>query len=107
MHQPLPPPQHPPPFGLAAHASAATRAASPHRIGAGAEGCGGASGLVSAGFQAVETDMTVQAFSQWLTEMKARNSRTQQEMLSEMSIIRDGIASNNMDLTDLKRHSMG
>jgi len=55
----------------------------------------------------VETDMTVQAFAQWLTEMKARSSRTLQEMLSEMSIIRDGITSNNVELTDFKRHSSG
>jgi len=55
----------------------------------------------------LETDMTVQAFSQWLTEMKARSSRTLHENLSEMSIIRDGITSNNMELTDFKRHSTG
>eukprot|EP00416_Gambierdiscus_australes_P025621 CAMPEP_0171069004 /NCGR_PEP_ID=MMETSP0766_2-20121228/8891_1 /TAXON_ID=439317 /ORGANISM="Gambierdiscus australes, Strain CAWD 149" /LENGTH=329 /DNA_ID=CAMNT_0011525357 /DNA_START=103 /DNA_END=1089 /DNA_ORIENTATION=- len=51
--------------------------------------------------------MTVQAFAQWLTELKGRSSRTLQEMLSEMSIIRDGITSNNMELTDFKRHSTG
>mmetsp|Transcript_71243 Transcript_71243/g.201940 ORF Transcript_71243/g.201940 Transcript_71243/m.201940 type:complete len:307 (+) Transcript_71243:94-1014(+) len=56
---------------------------------------------------AVETDMTVQAFAQWLAELKGRSSRTLQEMLSEMSIIRDGITSNNMELTDFKRHSTG
>jgi len=55
----------------------------------------------------VETDITVQAFAQWLTEMKARNGRTLQEMLAEMSIIRDGITSNNVELTDFKRHSSG
>lgn len=55
----------------------------------------------------VETDMTVQAFAQWLTEMKARSSRTLQEMLSEMSIIRDGITSNNVELTDFKRSGSG
>jgi len=59
------------------------------------------------GMANVETDMTVQAFAQWLTEMKARSSRTLQEMLSEMSIIRDGITSNNVELTDFKRHSSG
>jgi len=55
--------------------------------------------------QNIEPDATVQAFSQYLTELKARNSRTLQEMLSEMSIIRDGITSNNVELTDFKRHS--
>merc|ERR1719195_2534725 len=56
---------------------------------------------------AVETDVTVAAFSQWLTELRARNNRTLQEMLSEMSIIRDGITNNNMELTDFKRNSTG
>jgi len=55
----------------------------------------------------VETDMTCQAFAHWLTELKARSSKTLQEMLSEMSIIRDGITSNNLELTDFKRHSTG
>lgn len=55
----------------------------------------------------VETDSTVQAFAQWLAEMKGKNHRTMQEMLSEMSIIRDGITSNNVELTDFKRHSSG
>lgn len=51
----------------------------------------------------VETDMTCQAFAQWLTELRSRNSRTLHEMLSEMSIIRDGITSNNMELSEFKR----
>jgi len=55
----------------------------------------------------VETDMTCQAFATWLTELRSRNSRTLQEMMSEMSIIRDGITSNNMELTDFKRNSTG
>eukprot|EP00928_Gymnodinium_smaydae_P005243 TRINITY_DN117_c0_g1_i1.p1 TRINITY_DN117_c0_g1~~TRINITY_DN117_c0_g1_i1.p1 ORF type:complete len:373 (+),score=76.07 TRINITY_DN117_c0_g1_i1:81-1199(+) len=59
------------------------------------------------GSPTVETDATCQAFAHWLTELKARNSKTLQEMLSEMSIIRDGITSNNMDLSDFKRNSTG
>lgn len=55
----------------------------------------------------VEPDVTVQAFSQWLTELKVRNTRSLQDMLAEMSIIRDGITSNNVELTDFKRHSTG
>jgi len=107
MHQMSPPPLHPPtPVGGGGHAATVQRAANAYG-GAGAESSGGATCAAAAALQVVETDMTVQAFSQWLTEMKVRNTRTQQEMLSEMSIIRDGIASNNMDLTDLKRHSMG
>jgi len=55
----------------------------------------------------MEPDVTVQAFAQWLTELKGRSSRTQQEMLAEMSVIRDGITSNNMELIDFKRNSTG
>eukprot|EP00927_Polykrikos_kofoidii_P022345 TRINITY_DN20890_c0_g1_i1.p1 TRINITY_DN20890_c0_g1~~TRINITY_DN20890_c0_g1_i1.p1 ORF type:complete len:429 (-),score=92.48 TRINITY_DN20890_c0_g1_i1:164-1324(-) len=55
----------------------------------------------------VEPDTTCQAFAQWLTELRARNARTLQEMLSEMAIIRDGITSNNVELNDFKRHSTG
>jgi len=55
----------------------------------------------------VEPDVTVQAFSTWLTELKFKSGKTLQEMLSEMSLIRDGITSNNVELTDFKRHSTG
>merc|ERR1719199_660856 len=55
----------------------------------------------------VDTDITVQAFAQWLTEMRTRNASNLQQMLSEMAIIRDGITSNNTDLTEFKRHSTG
>eukprot|EP00397_Hematodinium_sp_SG-2012_P042765 GEMP01047372.1.p1 GENE.GEMP01047372.1~~GEMP01047372.1.p1 ORF type:complete len:346 (+),score=76.78 GEMP01047372.1:173-1210(+) len=53
----------------------------------------------------MEPDSTVQAFANYLTEMRARNGNTVQQLLSEMSIIRDGITSNNSDLTEFKRHS--
>merc|ERR1719190_140867 len=56
---------------------------------------------------AVEPDVTVQAFAQWLAELRTRNSRTLQEMMSEMAIIRDGITSFNVELTDYKRNSTG
>eukprot|EP00930_Biecheleria_cincta_P045997 TRINITY_DN31715_c0_g1_i2.p1 TRINITY_DN31715_c0_g1~~TRINITY_DN31715_c0_g1_i2.p1 ORF type:complete len:337 (+),score=80.47 TRINITY_DN31715_c0_g1_i2:99-1109(+) len=55
--------------------------------------------------QHVEQDATVESFTKWLAEMKSKNNRALQEMLSETSIIRDSITSNNMDLTDFKRHS--
>lgn len=55
----------------------------------------------------VEADPTVSTFAQWLTELRARNNRTLQEMLAEMSIIRDGITNNNMELTEFKRNSTG
>jgi chromosome segregation ATPase len=62
---------------------------------------------VQQGSPQVDTDSTVQTFAHWLTELKTRNSNTLQQMLSEMSIIRDGITSNNMELTEFKRHSTG
>eukprot|EP00397_Hematodinium_sp_SG-2012_P040581 GEMP01044494.1.p1 GENE.GEMP01044494.1~~GEMP01044494.1.p1 ORF type:complete len:259 (+),score=60.77 GEMP01044494.1:170-946(+) len=52
-----------------------------------------------------EIDVTMQAFSNWLTEVKARSDNSLQQMLAEMGIIRDGITSNNTDLTEFKRHS--
>lgn len=65
------------------------------------------SSLSPAGAPNVETDMTVQAFSQWLTDMKARSARNVNEMLSEMSIIRDSITQNNVDLAEFSRNSSG
>ncbi|CAJ1370106.1 unnamed protein product [Effrenium voratum] len=55
----------------------------------------------------VEHDPTVKTFTNWLAEMKVQNNRTVQEILSETSIIRDSITTNNMELTDFKRHSSG
>lgn len=55
----------------------------------------------------VKPDETVQAFARWLAEMRARSAKTCRELLSEMAIIRDGITSNNVDLTEFKRHSSG
>ncbi|CAE8605298.1 unnamed protein product [Polarella glacialis] len=53
-----------------------------------------------------EVDATMQAFSQWLSEMKARSSSSLNQMMAEMGIIRDGITSNSTDLTEYKRHSI-
>merc|ERR1719487_2753690 len=66
-----------------------------------------ASSLSPSGPPNAETDMTVQAFAQWLTDMKARSARNVNEMLSEMSIIRDSITQNNVDLQDFARNSSG
>lgn len=55
----------------------------------------------------VEPDVTVQSFAQFLTELKARNHRVLQDMLSETSITRDSITTSNLELTDFKRHSTG
>jgi len=54
---------------------------------------------------ASEPDSTVQAFASYLTEMRWRNGNTVNQLLSEMSIIRDGITNNCGDLTEFKRHS--
>mmetsp|Transcript_54158 Transcript_54158/g.100017 ORF Transcript_54158/g.100017 Transcript_54158/m.100017 type:complete len:402 (+) Transcript_54158:110-1315(+) len=53
-----------------------------------------------------EVDATMQAFSNWLTEMKARSNSSLTQMLSEMGMLRDGITSNSADLTEYKRHSV-
>lgn len=52
-----------------------------------------------------EPDATVQAFTQWLAELRGKSGRIQQDLLSEMGGIRDAITSNNVELTDFKRHS--
>merc|ERR1719439_535198 len=53
-----------------------------------------------------DADPTMQAFAQWLSEMKARSNNSLAQMLAEMGIIRDGISSNSTDLTEFKRHSI-
>jgi len=62
-------------------------------------------GMSSNTYIDAEVDVTMQAFSNWLTEVKARSNNSLQQMLAEMGIIRDGITSNNTDLTEFKRHS--
>jgi len=47
----------------------------------------------------------VLAFAQWLSEMKLRSNSSFQQMLAEMGIIRNGITSNNTDLTEFKRNT--
>jgi len=53
-----------------------------------------------------EVDATMQAFSQWLSEMKARSNSSLAQMLAEMGIIRDGITKECTELTEYKRHSI-
>merc|ERR1719247_3088743 len=50
-------------------------------------------------------DVTVLAFAQWVSEMKARQASSHHQMQAEMSIIRNAITSNNTELGDFKRHS--
>jgi len=73
-------------------------------------GAGGSCGGLAAGGTGLlhegEPDATMQAFSQWLSEMRARSNSSLQQMLAEMGIIRDGITSNSTDLTEYKRHSI-
>lgn len=52
-----------------------------------------------------DLDVTVLAFAQWLSEMRSRSNSSLQQMLAEMGIIRNGITSNNTDLTDFKRNT--
>jgi len=52
-----------------------------------------------------DLDVTVLAFAQWLSEMKGRSNSSLQQMLAEMGIIRNGITSNNTDLTEFKRNT--
>jgi len=93
----------PPP--LAAHGSHR-----PPLSGAQLGGAGGSCGGLASGGTGLlhegEQDATMQAFSQWLSEMKARSNSSLQQMLAEMGIIRDGITSNSTDLTEYKRHSI-
>merc|ERR1719359_2177053 len=53
-----------------------------------------------------EVDATMQAFSQWLSEMRARSNSSLAQMLAEMGIIRDGITKECTELTEYKRHSI-
>lgn len=57
------------------------------------------------GIGAQDLDVTVLAFAQWLSEMKLRSGSSLQQMLAEMGIIRNGITSNNTDLTEFKRNT--
>jgi predicted nucleic acid-binding Zn-ribbon protein len=50
-------------------------------------------------------DVTVLAFAQWLSEMRSRSNSSLTQMLAEMGIIRNGITSNNADLTEFKRNT--
>jgi len=52
-----------------------------------------------------DLDVTVLAFAQWLSETRARSNHSLNQMLAEMGIIRNGITSNNTDLTEFKRNT--
>jgi len=52
-----------------------------------------------------DLDVTVLAFAQWLSEMRSNSKTSLQQMLAEMGIIRNGITSNNTDLTEFKRNT--
>lgn len=53
----------------------------------------------------LDLDVTVLAFAQWVTEMKARSQTSSHQMQAEMSIIRNAITTNNTEMSDFKRHS--
>ncbi|CAD7932029.1 unnamed protein product [Amoebophrya sp. A120] len=50
-------------------------------------------------------DVTVLAFAQWLSEMRNRTNGNLQQILAEMGIVRNGISSNNQELSDFKRNA--
>lgn len=52
----------------------------------------------------LDLDVTVLAFAQWVSEMKSRQANAQNQLRAEMSMIRNAISSNHMDLSDFKRH---
>jgi len=53
---------------------------------------------------ALDLDVTVLAFAQWLTELKSRQGTTGSQVRTEMSLIRNVVTSNATDLSDFKRH---
>lgn len=52
----------------------------------------------------LDLEVTVLAFAQWVTELKARQTSSYQQVQAELSVIRNSIASNHTELTDVKRH---
>merc|ERR1719313_301167 len=54
---------------------------------------------------ALDLDVTVLAFAQWVSELKTRQHNSQHQMQAEMSLIGMAITTNNTDLVDFKRHS--
>merc|ERR1719223_269476 len=62
-------------------------------------------GMLDGADSALDLDVTVLAFAQWVSQMKTRQHNSQHQMQAEMSIIRNAITSNNTDLSDFKRHS--
>eukprot|EP00392_Amoebophrya_sp_AT5.2_P010398 g10458.t1 len=55
--------------------------------------------------QVDQVDVTALAFAQWISELKARTNSTQQQMLGEMGIIRNGVSSQCAEFSDFKRNS--
>eukprot|EP00927_Polykrikos_kofoidii_P074995 TRINITY_DN7104_c0_g1_i1.p1 TRINITY_DN7104_c0_g1~~TRINITY_DN7104_c0_g1_i1.p1 ORF type:complete len:285 (+),score=39.36 TRINITY_DN7104_c0_g1_i1:81-857(+) len=55
---------------------------------------------------APQVDATMQAVTQWLSEMKLRSSQNLSQIMGEMGMVRDGITSNSTDLNEYKRHNM-
>lgn len=52
-----------------------------------------------------DAEVTVQSFALWLSELKARSNASLQQLLSEMSSLRDGIQGSTGEMTEFKRHS--
>mmetsp|Transcript_79165 Transcript_79165/g.220069 ORF Transcript_79165/g.220069 Transcript_79165/m.220069 type:complete len:397 (+) Transcript_79165:138-1328(+) len=90
-----------------ASSAAASPPVSEAAFGAQVQGMNlGANGVpTSSPETALDLDVTVLAFAQWVTEMKSRQHNSSHQMQAEMSIIRNAITSNNTELSDFKRHS--
>mmetsp|Transcript_16212 Transcript_16212/g.46958 ORF Transcript_16212/g.46958 Transcript_16212/m.46958 type:complete len:341 (-) Transcript_16212:142-1164(-) len=52
----------------------------------------------------LDMDVTVLAFAQWVSELKTRQSYSQNQVRAEMSTIRTAVSSNQTDLADFRRH---
>mmetsp|Transcript_100467 Transcript_100467/g.181305 ORF Transcript_100467/g.181305 Transcript_100467/m.181305 type:complete len:356 (-) Transcript_100467:59-1126(-) len=53
---------------------------------------------------ALDMDVTVLAFAQWVSEMKSRQSNTTKSLQVELNTIKNSINGNHLDLSDFKRH---
>lgn len=51
-------------------------------------------------------DSTMQAFTQWLSEMKARSNSRLSQVLGEMGVVQDGITKESAELAEYKRQSI-
>ncbi|CEM09856.1 unnamed protein product [Vitrella brassicaformis CCMP3155] len=111
--EPFPAHPHPSQAMLPAPASSAAVSVLPPspRADAGV-GMGGMSGMSGMGgmmgehpHRVADLDVTVLNFAQWISDLKMRSSSSQNTILAEMGVIRNGITSNNTELMEFRRHT--